>query len=57
MTGDNSSTMQSAHIRVAKELGAASLVECCYAENGTEYEKAVHDLLAFTTAFTVTGDR
>lgn len=54
MTGHNSSAMQFAHIRVAKELGAESLVECCYAENGTEYEKAVHDLLVFTKAFTVT---
>jgi helicase len=53
-TGHNSSAMQSAHIRVAKELGAESLVERCYAENGTEYEKAVHDLLFFTKAFTVT---
>lgn len=48
------SAMQSTHIRVAKELGAESLVERCYAENGTEYEKAVHDLLVFTKAFTVT---
>jgi hypothetical protein len=48
------SAMQSAHIRVAKELGAESLVEHCYAENGTGYEKAVHDLLVFTKAFTVT---
>ncbi len=48
------SAMQSAHIRVAKELGAESLVERCYAENGTKYEKAVHDLLVFTKAFTVT---
>jgi hypothetical protein len=54
MTGHNSSAMQSAHIRVAKELGAESLVERCYAENGTEYKKAVHDLLVFTKAFTVT---
>jgi hypothetical protein len=48
------SAMQSAHIRVAKELGTESLVECCYAENGTEYERAIHDLLVFTKAFTVT---
>jgi alkyl hydroperoxide reductase subunit AhpF len=44
-TGHNSSAMESAHIRVAKELGAESLVERCYAENGTGYEKAVYDLL------------
>lgn len=54
MTGHNSSAMQSAHIRVAKELGAESLVERCYTENGTEYEKAVHDLLVCTKAFEVT---
>jgi helicase len=53
-TGHNSSSMQAAHIRVAKELGAESLVERCYLENGTEYEKAVHDLLAFIKAVTVT---
>jgi hypothetical protein len=54
MTGHNSSAMQSAHIRVAKEIGAESLVERCCAENGTEYKKAVHDLLALKKAFTVT---
>jgi hypothetical protein len=43
--------MQSA---VAKELGGESLVARCYAENGTEYKKAIHDLLVFTKAFTVT---
>jgi helicase len=53
-TGHNSSAMHSAHMRVAKELGAESLVERCYAENGTAYEKAVHDLLVYTKAFTVT---
>jgi len=35
MTGHNSSAVQSVHIRVAKEIGAESLVER-YAENGTE---------------------
>jgi hypothetical protein len=54
MTGHNSSAMRSAHIRVAKELGGESLVARCYAENGTEYKKAIHDLLVFTKAFTVT---
>jgi hypothetical protein len=43
--------MQSA---VAKELGGESLVARCYAENGTEYKKAIHDLLVFTKSFTVT---
>lgn len=54
MTGHNSSSMQSAHVRVAREFRAEALVERCYVENGTEYEKAVHDLLVFTKAFAVT---
>ena len=53
-TGHNSSAMQSAHIRVAKQFGAEALVERCYLDTGTEYEKAVHDLLVFTKAVTVT---
>jgi helicase len=53
-TGHNSNAMQSAHIRVAKELGAESLVERCYTENGTAYEDAVHKLLAYTKAFKIT---
>lgn len=53
-TGHNSNAMFSAHMRVAKGLGAESFVERCYAENGTAYEKAVHNLVAFTKAFTVT---
>lgn len=54
MTGHNSSSMQSAHVRVARELRAESFVERCYIENGMEYEKAVHDLLVFTKALAVT---
>jgi helicase len=53
-TGHNSNTMQAAHIRVAKKFGAETLVERCYLETGTEYEKAVYDLLTFTKAVTVT---
>ena len=53
-TGHNSIAMFSAHMRVAKELGTESLVERCYAERGTAYEKTVHDLLIYTKAFTVT---
>ena len=49
-----SSAMHSAHMRVAKELGAESLVERCYTENGTAYEKAIHNLLVYTKAFKVT---
>jgi len=47
-TGHNSCAMRSAHMRVAKELGAESIVERGYADNGTAYEKAVHDLLVYT---------
>jgi len=53
-TGHNSNAMQTAHIRVAKRYGAEALVERCYLNNGTDYEKAVYDLLAFTKAMTVT---
>jgi helicase len=53
-TGHNSNAMQSAHIRIAKDLGAGSLVERCYTESGTAYEKAVHELLLHTKAFKVT---
>ena len=53
-TGHNSSAMQAAHIRVAKKFGAEALVERCYLDTGTEYEKAVYDLLVFTKAVTVT---
>ena len=54
MTGHNSNAMQAAHMRVAKELGAESLVERCYTENGTAYENAVQELLAYTKAFKIT---
>src|ERR1039458_9519680 len=53
-TGHNSSAMQAAHIRVAKKFGAEALVERCYLDIGTEYEKAIHNLLVFTKAVTVT---
>lgn len=53
-TGHNSNAMQSVHMRVAREFGVESVVERCYRENGTEYEKAAHDLLAATKAFAIT---
>jgi len=53
-TGHNSSSMQTAHIRVAKKLGVAELVERCYIENGTQYEQAIYGLLTFSKAFIIT---
>jgi len=45
MTGHSDDHMETAHIRVAKDLGIDSIVSRCYKDNGIEYERAILDLL------------
>jgi helicase len=54
-SGDTTSeTLKSAHIRIAGSLGFEEVMERCYSENGTEYEKAIFELLSQHTGLTVT---
>jgi helicase len=53
-TGHNSNAMQAAHVRVAEKFGVEAVVECCYSDIGTAYEKAIYDLLAHVKELSVT---
>jgi helicase len=45
-SGESSAeTLKAAHLRIASSLGMDDLVERCYSETGTEYEKAILELL------------
>ena len=45
IAGHSPNHMESAHLRVAENLGILPVVERCYREIGTEYEKAILELL------------
>ena len=52
--GHGPNRLESAHHRVAKDIGIERVVDACYRELGVEYEKVIEGLLRVETSWVVT---